>query len=257
MNCVVCGSNGWLNTELKKHPDKYERWMGITNVRRCWRKCLGCGLWHHRRNYPLTNLEKIYEDGYRHPDFRGENIKEAFERIINIPENENTKRVKWLVNNWDDWPDTLLDIGSGLGVFPYVMNDYTNVRCVESNNDSIKFIRSLGIPCTKDIPDKKFDMISIIHVLEHIEQPIEFLLGLHKHLNDDGQLFIEVPDAIEFERVIPTSDEFNSCHTNFYDVATLCRVLARSVYDVTDIHMEHYKERNLHRIMMICQKGEM
>jgi len=255
MKCKVCGSNGWLNNSLVKEPDKYEKWMGITDVRRCWRKCLGCGLWHHRRNYSLANLEKIYEDGYRHPDFRGETIKEAFERIMNIPNSENTKRVEWLTDTWD-WPDTLLDIGSGLGVFPYMMSDHISVRCVESNNDSIEFIKSLVIPCTKDMPDKKFDMISIVHVLEHIEDPVEFLAGLHGSLKPDGKLFIEVPDAIEFERLIPTSDEFNSCHTHFYDVSTLCRVLARSVYNVTDIHMEHYKERNLHRIMMICQKGE-
>lgn len=255
MKCVVCGSNGWINSVLIKKPDKYEKWVGITDVKRCWRKCLGCGLWHHRRNYSLANLEKIYEDGYRHPDFRGETIDEAFERIINIPENENTKRVKWLTDTWD-WPDTLLDIGSGLGVFPYVMNDYTNVSCVESNNDSIKFIRSLVIPCTKDMPDKKFDMISIVHVLEHIEDPIGFLSGLHKNLNDKGKLFIEVPDAIEFERLFPNNDEFNSCHTHFYEIPTLYKVLGRANYDVIDMHREHYPERNLSRIMAICEKGE-
>ena len=255
MKCKVCGSNGWLNYNLTKQPDKYEKWMGITDVKRCWRKCLGCGLWHHRRNYSLSELEKIYEDGYRHPDFRGETISETFEKIMNIPNNENLTRVEWLTNVWD-WPNTLLDIGSGLGVFPCLIENHTNVHCVESNNDSIEFIKNLGIPCTKDIPDKKFDMVSVIHVLEHIEDPIEFLVGLHNSLRPNGNLFIEVPDAIEFERLPPFSDEFNSCHTHFYDVATLCRVLGRANYDVTDIHREYYKERNLHRIMAVCQKGE-
>jgi 2-polyprenyl-3-methyl-5-hydroxy-6-metoxy-1,4-benzoquinol methylase len=111
--------------------------------------------------------------------------------------------------------------------------------------------------CTKEIPDMEFDVVSVIHVLEHIEDPVEFLISLHDSLKPDGKLFIEVPDAIEFETLIPIHDEFNSCHTHFYDVSTLCRVLARSVYNVTDIHRKYYKERNLHRIMAVCQRGDM
>ena len=255
MNCKVCGSNGWLNNSSITEPDKYEKWMGIKDVKRCWRKCLGCGLWHHRRNYPLENLEKIYENGYRHPNFRGETIDETFRKVFYNP-SENKKRVDWL-KRVVGIPTTLLDIGSGFGIFPLTMSWDTTVYCVESNEDSIKFIgEKLNLLCTKNMPDKKFDMISTIHVLEHIEDPVEFLSGLHKYLKKDGKLFIEVPDAIEFERLPPVHDEFNSCHTHFYDVSTLCRVLARSVYDVTDIHREYYKERNLHRIMVVCQKGE-
>jgi len=258
MNCKVCGSNGWLNNSSTNEPDKYEKWMGITDVKRCWRKCLGCGLWHHRRNYPLEQLDKIYEDGYRHPDFRGETLRQAFRKIITIPleDSENKRRIEWLLNTIDT-PETLLDIGSGIGVFPYEIRKHrVDVQCVESNNDSIELINTLGMKCTKEIPDGEFDVVSVIHVLEHIEDPVEFLISLHDSLKPDGKLFIEVPDAIEFDRLPPFSDEFNSCHTHFYDVSTLCRVLARAVYNVTDIHREHYKDRNLHRIMMVCQKGE-
>ena len=256
MNCKVCGSNGWINSVLIETPDKYEEWMGITNIKRRWRKCLGCGLWHHWRNYPLEDLEKIYTDGYRHFDFRGETIEEAFKRIITLTyeQSENIRRVEWLVDHVDD-AKSVLDIGSGLGVFPHEMSwGGFKIWCTESNDISRAFIKELGFTCTKNIPDEKFDLVSMIHVLEHIEEPIEFLVELHKNMNDDGKLFIEVPDAVEFERMLPTHDDFNSCHTHFYDVPTLYKVLGRADYNVVDIHREHYKERDLHRIMAICQR---
>ena len=242
---------------LTKKPDKYERWMGITDVRRRWRKCLGCGLWHQLRNYSLTDLDKIYEDGYRNVNFRGETIEQAFHRIISIPNSENDTRVN-LLTSMLGVPENLLDIGSGLGVFPFRMRQMgTEVFCVESNKDSIGWIKDLGMPCSDEIPDyAKFEVISIIHVLEHIEDPIKFLRDLHVPLRSDGKLFIEVPDAIEFERLIPTNDEFNSCHTHFYEIPTLFRVLGRAGYNVIDMHRENYPERNLFRIMAICEKGE-
>ena len=95
MKCSICGSNGWINSVLMKKPDKYEKWMGITDVRRRWRKCLGCGTWHHLRNYPLEDLDKIYCDGYRNVRFRDETIGEAFSRISKIPNSENDKRIDW------------------------------------------------------------------------------------------------------------------------------------------------------------------
>lgn len=257
MNCKVCGSNGWINSILFKEPDKYEEWIGITNVRRRWRRCLKCGLWHHWRNYELEVLEKIYSDGYRDPKFRGENIRQSMLKVYGLSDtkSENARRIEWLVNTLGKTPNTLLDIGSGLGVFPLKMRALgVDVRCVEHNNDSIDLLRSLNVDCTREMPEDKFDVVSLTHILEHIETPVEFLKSLHGSLKSDGELFIEVPDAIEFEILFPTHDDFNSCHTHFYDIPSLCRTLGRAEYNVTDIHREHYKERNLHRIMAVCKK---
>jgi len=263
MNCTVCGSNGWINSVLMTKPDMYEKWMGVSNVKRRWRKCLGCGLWHHWRNYPLEELEKIYMDGYRNPKFRGETIEQAFERVVRLPveKSENKARIEWAIKTIEA-PDPLpkyrprlLDIGSGLGVFPYEMSRLgADVWCVEQNKDSVRFINQIGIKCTEKMPGVKFDAVSLVHVLEHIETPVEFLRSLHGAIKKDGKLFIEVPDAIEFELLFPTHDDFNSCHTHFYDIPSLYKVLGRAEYNVIDIHREHYKERNLHRIMAVCQK---
>lgn len=256
MNCKICGSNGWINRGIRTEPDKYEKWMGIENVRRRWRKCLGCGVWEHWRNYDLAELEKIYSDGYRDPKFRGDNIRQAMLKIYNLPDekSENHKRIEWLLKTMG-LPDTLLDIGSGLGVFPLKLRELgTSIKCVEYNNESIEMLKWLRVECLKEIPDEKFDLISMTHVLEHIETPVEYLESLHNNLEEDGRLFIEVPDAIEFELLPPVHDDFNSCHTHFYDVPGLMKLLNRAEFEATDIHRVHYEERNTHRIMTVCKK---
>jgi len=261
MNCKICGSNGWINKEVRTIPDKYEKWMGIEDVKKRWRKCLGCGVWHHLRNYPLEDLEKIYSDGYRDERFRGETIGQAFLRLYNISEveSENSRRIDWLLNSSSlKDPGNMLDIGSGLGIFPIKLKKAFNidVETVEFNEDSIELLRSHNILCTKEISDKKYDTISMTHVLEHIETPVEYLLSLHKYLESDGKLFIEVPDAIEFELLPPIHDDFNSCHTHFYDTGGLIKTLNRGGFETIDIHREHYKQRNLHRIMAVCRKTQ-
>jgi len=255
-HCKLCRGHFWERAHSYLKPDKYEEWVGLTEITRCWNRCLACGLYHQFRNYPLGQLEKIYETGYRHPDFRGETIKEAFDRIIAIPDSENDVRVKWLIDTIGV-PGAMLDIGSGLGVFPYRMKEEgTAIWCTEENYDSLGFIPTLGLKCVKGIPYyAKFDLVSIVHLLEHIEDPIVFLKGLHKVIQTNGRLFIEVPDAEAFNWLEPDHDAFNSCHVYSYDVSTLYGILKAAKYDVKDIHRVFYPERKLSRIMAICQRG--
>lgn len=255
MKCALCENSDLEFSHFSPSPDKYEKWMGITGVERSWNYCGDCSLWHQIRNYPLSELEKIYEDGYRNKDFRGETIKEAFDRIMGILHSENNARCKWLIDTMGV-PETILDIGSGIGVFPYRMKQLGSaVLCTEENKDSLAFINDLGIKCVKGIPDyAKFELVSLVHVLEHIEKPISFLKDLHMVIQTNGRLFIEVPDAEAFGWLDPDHDDFNSCHVCSYNVSTLYGILRASGFDVKDIHRVFYPERKLSRIMAICQR---
>jgi 2-polyprenyl-3-methyl-5-hydroxy-6-metoxy-1,4-benzoquinol methylase len=153
-------------------------------------------------------------------------------------------------------PDTLLDIGSGLGVFPYAMrNKGTSVWCTEINYDSRKFINSLGIKCVKELPFyTKFGMVSLIHVLEHMKNPKEYLIDLKPLLQSRGNLFIEVPSASEFEILEKHHDVFNSCHTVFFNTAALEKMLKLCGYTVCDMDELYYPQRNLTSLVVLCEK---
>jgi len=70
--------------------------------------------------------------------------------------------------------------------------------------------------------NKKFDVIIMRHVLEHIVDPIQYLLKIQKDLSDDGVIFIEVPD---FTFLDNHNDTLLFEHVNYFSQLTLSRVL--------------------------------
>ena len=98
----------------------------------------------------------------------------------------------------------ILDLGCGRGYVAKTLLEKTNkILGVDYNRDSIEFAeKSLSESGAKFIcedifdyldknPEKKFDVIVLSHILEHIDAPEEFL----SRLVDKGEFFyIEVPD---------------------------------------------------------------
>jgi SAM-dependent methyltransferase len=76
----------------------------------------------------------------------------------------------------------------------------------------------------RTIPER-FNFISLIHVLEHIENPVPFLTELKTKLLPDGLLFVELPsyDSNPFELLIVD-------HASHYTLQSIGSVLNRSGY---------------------------
>jgi len=239
-------------------PDKYERFCGLKNIERKWVWNVAMQCWEQTRNYPIEALQKIYDVGYRQDTFRGESIDQAFDRIINLPygKSENRYRVLWFVSNFKY--GKLLDIGTGLGVFPHLLKTHSwKVEATEPNVFSKNFVENqLGIKCylegVQEVPGD-YDVISAIHVLEHIPDVNGFLQLISNRLKPNGRVFIEVPDAVEFEYLPADSDEFNSCHIWFFDVSSLYRAVSRC-FRVDDIHRVRHKATDRSRIFLSATK---
>jgi len=255
--CPICKNAHWLTIRRSNEPDKYEELAGIENVRRSWVRCINCGFYSQIRNYPIADLEMIYKKGYRDESFRGESIEQAFNRINAIENNENESRYLWFGRNirYDETVN-VLDVGSGIGVWPNILKKAEfEVDCVEENEDSIDFIyNKLGLKCFRGLGSVygQYDTVSIIHVLEHIEKPSDFLLKIKTFLRPGGTLFVEVPDSCEFNYLPENHDEFNSCHVGFYDMGSLYRLLVSAGFTVSDMHIERTKQRNLSRVMCLA-----
>jgi len=261
--CPICGSNKW--TFIRRHlkPDIYESFAGIKPPKcRAWWKCRDCGLYKQSHSYDTQLFNKVYEEDYRAKDFRGESIKQVFDKVISLPhdKSENIPRAIWFSNHVDG--SSLLDVGSGFGVFPYEIRKITgiDISIVEPNKEASDFINNeLNMFCHNAFYDPtawaiKFDIITCIHVLEHMQDPEEMLHQFHQSLTPDGKIFIEVPDAKEFDYLPPDHDEFNSTHIHFFSPDNLYRLVECCDYTVTDMHMVRTNERDLSRIMLVAQQ---
>lgn len=105
--------------------------------------------------------------------------------------------MKAFINN-----KTVLDFGCGFGGFLKCISEFDNVNPkyisgVELSTDEFHYVNSHGIHCTKTIEEQKndFDYITLFHVFEHLDNPLEWLNILSNHINDDGRIIIEVPNS--------------------------------------------------------------
>lgn len=101
-----------------------------------------------------------------------------------------------------DTAPRVLDVGAGLGLFHDgmtrrgVAHDYV---AVETDRDQFEGLRRrLGADHAfqrlEDVPaERKFDLLVLSHVLEHMDQPHAFIGGLMQRLRPGGLLFVEVP----------------------------------------------------------------
>jgi SAM-dependent methyltransferase len=257
--CLICGGKPEKTRFSYTKPDRYERWVGIENIKRMWVMCEDCGFHWQMRNYPLSKLETIYVDGYRDPKFRGETIQAAFSRIQSYRvtgNSENEVRYIWFAANIKyKEAKKVLDVGSGLGVWPRILKDAGFVvTCVDENKDSVKFIsEELGMQCYRHLNDVvgKFDTVSLVHVLEHIQDIDGFLRQVRLSLRAGGYLFVEAPGDAGFDFLSKYHDDFNSCHQWFFSSDSLHQILKRNGFKpfTQGVRNKHGKSR----LLMLCK----
>jgi 2-polyprenyl-3-methyl-5-hydroxy-6-metoxy-1,4-benzoquinol methylase len=127
----------------------------------------------------------------------------AFETDTGTSKARSKKIAEWLTTH-HAFPETgdLLEIGCGNGAFLKEFGarnpkwrmiglelDQRNQRAIES----IPGVTRLHVGSIESLQNH-FDLIVLIHSLEHIPHPIEYLHSLSRHLSSDGLLLIEVPN---------------------------------------------------------------
>jgi SAM-dependent methyltransferase len=256
--CLICGGKPEKTKFGYCKPDKYEKWVGLEDIKRLWVRCKDCGFYWQMRNYPLSKLETIYTDGYRDPKFTGETIEAAFSRIQSYRvtgNSENEARYLWFAKNIKyKEARKVLDVGSGLGVWPRILQGAGfDVTCVDENKDSVNFIsEELGMQCYYHLSDVtgQFDTVSLIHILEHIQDIDGFLKQVRARLRSGGYLFVEVPYSDGFDFFSKHHDDFNSCHQWFFDFGSLLVILDRHGFKpfTYNVRRKHVKSR----LLMLC-----
>ena len=108
------------------------------------------------------------------------------------------------VNKMLTGEETVLDVGCSTGHFLELIRSKAKaVYGNELNKKEIAFCReqlSLDVsdePLEKRFDKGTFDFITLIYVLEHIAEPVEFLKDLKQFLKPDGKFIILVPNAMD------------------------------------------------------------
>src|SRR3989344_2720264 len=254
--CLVCKSKKYKIIFSYHKPDSLEAAVGVKEKRyfRKWVQCKKCGFYYSIYSRGKNIMNKIYVSAYRDNEksWRKEgSTEEVFQKVIALPEKESvTKtRIKWIKENlqtiWDGElleqkkpPYKMLDVGGGTGIFAYEFQDENWKSHVIDPSKGNEFIKTkLQIPFIQDfykpgVFKKKFDLISLIYLLEHVLNPISFLKDIHKDVADNSFLFIEVPDEINFKLLPATDDIFHSEHLWMFSSKILNLLLDRCGFEI-------------------------
>lgn len=154
----------------------------------------------------------------------GASLSSKFDKILALPvsESDNESRVAWLLKTVYEltgsksWTERrVLDVGSGLGIFPYRLQQETDVEVMALDPDptAVLHLESIGlraIPGTLEAHNltERFDIVTVVKVLEHVEQLDVFLSRVRGLLCSQGLVYVEVPDADAASKDAELPEEF-------------------------------------------------
>ncbi len=201
---MFCPSGDWQHLATFTAPPDIETDFGINPYHRSLWQSADTG---HIVNCHSMDLTAFYQCDYWSKTYP-EGPKPVFDKIMALPtgRSDNKARVARINAFWKeralDAPKTLLDIGSGLAVFPAAMQAAgwqstaldPDPRAVEHAEDTAG-VEGLAGDFLMTHPGRRFGLVSLNKVLEHVREPTAMLWRVHKCLAPGGVVYVEVPDG--------------------------------------------------------------
>ena len=228
--CPICECSDF---ETISKSDKFNH--GIENV-----ICKGCSFVFMNPAPTEESLDDFYKNRYWDFYFS----PEPSEKMLSVTKNPQRAEYhfKYLKDHINlEQIQSFVDVGGGDGSFIKTLyNQASNGEefiLVEPSDSYRKFAVDNN-SCTFDCPDitkvcksSSRRLISMIHCLEHISNPLRFLSEISDLMNDGDYLFIDVPDVFKYWHV----SEVHVAHTNHFNTETLSLLLNKSGFEVVDV----------------------
>ncbi len=187
--CPLCGSD-------RSQPFDRRSFKGW-EVRN--RRCTDCGLVYQSPSMGADELAAFYEGEYRalYQGSQGPGRKEL------ILERGRAENLLFFLKDRIPTPRRHLDIGASSGALALRLQQHFGGQAtgVEPGNAYREFAAASGLDVYPSLEafaasePQPFDLITMIHVLEHLPDPLAYLRDLRdRHLDPDGRLLIEVPN---------------------------------------------------------------
>lgn len=207
--CSLCTGKQEQLFVYHEPPKGETRFPAIADnyYREIW-QCVCCGHYVSRGRFDPA---VIYDGAYVDSTYTGQ-LADAHARIMALPpeQSDNTGRVEHVsafMNRWThDRPhagaQTLLDVGTGLAVFPARMQqlgwsctvlDPDERACAHARN-ALGMDTVCGDFMTYS-SDRRYPLVTLNKILEHVADPVAMLARCKDHLADDGIVYLEVPDG--------------------------------------------------------------
>jgi len=135
----------------------------------------------------------------------------------------------------------LLEIGCSYGFFlEHLRRNGWEAEGIDVSSNAIAYARQRGLNCScsrieEFRPAGKYDAVVLIHVLEHLSEPVEVLKVIASWLNPGGIAYLRVPNFASGLVNLSRADTIGHLkpreHLCYFTPATLEQTLARASYE--------------------------
>jgi len=230
-------------------PEGEVRFAFSGAYRRVYRQCALC---RHYFSSHAMDMTALYAGPYLDATYGdAEGLRRNFARIIALPaaRSDNRGRVQRILEFAQGWPGLrrpprLLDVGSGLAVFPHAMKeagwDVTALdpdpRAAAHARDTAGVAAVAGDFMTADPATLgRYDAISFNKVLEHVEAPVAMLRRAAAFLKDGGFVYVELPDGEAAAAEGGEREEFFIDHHHVFSFASAILLAARAGFHAVTV----------------------
>ena len=233
--CPLCAALDWrFNAAFDSRPEG-ETDFGIDPYYRELWTCGSCG---HVINHHHMDLSVLYDQDYWDSTY-GDRIRATYDKIMALPpdRSDNRQRVAVINAYWTETGQglakTVLDIGSGLAVFPAAMREAgwqvtaldPDARAAAHARD-VAGVEGLCADFLKEDIAHRFALVTLNKVLEHVPDMAGMLARVHDVLAQGGIVYLELPDGEGAMADSPAREEFFIEHFCAFSSASLA-LLAR------------------------------
>ena len=176
----------------------------LSNKKFVYLECQNCGLVFLKNQCLMQNLHLLYDE-FGRPKI---NVKIGIENLVKNKSGTHLEEKNislQLLKKYASKKSKMIDLGAGFGEFACMIknkNPNWDVHCVDFNLDHVKsFLEKKKVIShnqnfLEENFGENFDIISIMHVIEHI--PVieleKFFTKIYNSLNKDGLLLITTPN---------------------------------------------------------------
>jgi 2-polyprenyl-3-methyl-5-hydroxy-6-metoxy-1,4-benzoquinol methylase len=225
-HCPLCGGSSnapFDQREFKSHP--------VTNV-----ICRSCGLVYQSPRMTNAESQAFYEAEYRqlYQGQEGPNPKDLAVQAA------RARLILEFIYQPIRVAARALDIGCSTGILlqQFQARYQAQVYGIEPGNIYRQYAHSLGLEVFSSLDElqhaglPRFNLVSMMHVLEHLPNPVEYLQNLRtQFLTPDGWLILEVPNLY-------AHDCFEVAHLISFSSHTLSQVVQKAGYRVVQLRAQ-------------------
>lgn len=246
--CSMCGSTEFSLVFVYDSPPDGETTFDFSKSSRSYhREIWQCRLCGHFVNSHQMDVQKLYQGKYVDATYGAQELLSNYQRIMALPpeQSDNYHRVKRIISYMNSWlgkqgqqeggETTVLDVGSGLGVFPARMKE-EGWECTALDPDPrvVEHIRrhiGVKVVCSDFLVTQDlglYNLITFNKVLEHVPDPVSMLKKSQDYLCEDGLVYLEVPDGELAMTEGPVREEFFIEHLWVFSMTSLSLLAAQA-----------------------------